>query len=94
MVEIKRDIPAEEVFRYMEGLDLPFQYGADFDTWAASYQDDVDGEGRRLFSRLVTAGAYIAGRLAGFVQYGRTAFGFVRRGVTRSYLAAQSGESR
>ena len=33
MVEIKRDIPAEEVFRYMKGLDLPFLYGADFDTY-------------------------------------------------------------
>ena len=36
----------------------------------------VDGEGRGLFSDLSTIGAYSGSELIGFIQYGKTAFGF------------------
>lgn len=76
LIEIKQNIPEEACFRYMERLDFPFQYHPDFARWEASFLRDVDGEGRVLFSDLTTAGAYADGALIGFIQYGRTAFGF------------------
>ena len=85
-VEIKRDIPAEEIYRYMEKLDFPAQYHPDFGQWEDSFLRDVDGEGQTLFSDLTAAGACADGAPTGFIQYGRTAFSFVRRGVTRSYV--------
>lgn len=77
MTELRRNVPAEELFRYMEGLDFPSQYHPDFGRWEAPFSRDRDGEGRTLFASLDTAGAYVDGTLAGFV--------FARRGVTRSY---------
>ncbi len=76
MIELRRHIPAEDIFRYMEKLDFPYQYRPGFARWEASFSRDVDGEGRTLFAGLATAGAYVDGALAGFVQYGRTAIGF------------------
>ena len=45
-----------------------------------SYLYDTDGEGRTLFSDLTTVGAYFGGKLVGFIQYGRTSFGFDENG--------------
>ena len=73
-----------EVYDYMNTLRFPYRYGADFADWERSYDRDVDGEGRRLFSRLETIGAYRAGRLAGFVQYGHSAIGFDESGAVTS----------
>ena len=73
-----------EVYDYMNTLRFPYRYGADFADWERSYDRDVDGEGRRLFSRLETIGAYRTGRLAGFVQYGHSAFGFDESGAVTS----------
>lgn len=105
MIELRQDIPAEELFRYMEKLDFPSQYHPDFARWEASFSRDVDGAGRTLFAELAAAGAYIDGRLAGYVRrfdtdtalgnaaaqrlYEKT--GFVRAGVTRSYVRDEEG---
>ena len=73
-----------EVYDYMNTLRFPYRYGADFADWERSYDRDVDGEGRQLFSRLETIGAYRTGRLAGFVQYGHSAIGFDESGAVTS----------
>ncbi|MGN0479798.1 MAG: GNAT family N-acetyltransferase [Hominenteromicrobium sp.] len=65
-----------DVYACMEGLAFPYHYEADFDLWEKSYAQDTDGEGRALFSDLTTTGAYLGDDLIGFVQYGRSAFGF------------------
>lgn len=66
----------KEIYDYMVKLDFPYNYEVDFNTWEKSYLYDVDGEGRTLFSELTTIGAYIDDKLTGFIQYGKTAFGF------------------
>ena len=73
-----------EIYNYMNTLRFPYRYDADFADWERSYAHDVDGEGRRLFAALETLGAYRAGRLAGFVQYGRLAIGFNESGRVTS----------
>lgn len=79
-MEIKSHVNAEEVFRYMKRIDLPFKYTTSYDLWEKSYLDDIDGEGRTLFSDLTTSGAYVAGKPVGFIQYGKTSFGFGKDG--------------
>lgn len=69
-----------EIYNYMNTLRFPYRYDAGFADWERSYAHDVDGEGRRLFAALETVGAYRADRLAGFVQYGRSAIGFDESG--------------
>ena len=60
----------------MMKLSFPYHYQTPFNLWEKSYLYDIDGEGRKLFSDLTTTGAYHDGKLVGFIQYGRTAFGF------------------
>ena len=68
------------IYNYMNTLRFPYRYDADFADWERAYAHDVDGEGRQLFAALETVGAYRAGQLAGFVQYGRSAIGFDESG--------------
>ena len=63
-------------YDYMINLQFPYNYKVEFDTWEKSYLYDTDGEGRTMFSDLRTVGAYLGSKLVGFIQYGRTAFGF------------------
>ena len=60
----------------MASLPFPYNYEPEFDIWEKSYLYDVDGDGRILFSDLTTVGAYQDNHLTGFIQYGKTAFGF------------------
>lgn len=60
----------------MANVPFPYNYEPGFDIWKKSYLYDVDGDGRILFSDLTTVGAYQDNHLTGFIQYGKTAFGF------------------
>ena len=64
------------VYDYQMQLAVPYFFPADFETWKESFENDVDGEGRRLFKTLQGKAAYDGEKLVGFVQYGKTAFGF------------------
>lgn len=75
-IRLNWDIKAKEVYDYMKKLTFPFGYATDFNTWENSYLRDVDGQSRTLFSELATIGAYMGNELIGFIQYGKTAFGF------------------
>ncbi len=44
MIEIRCHVPAEDLFRYMEKLDFPYQYRPDLARWEASFSHDTDGE--------------------------------------------------
>lgn len=75
-IELKTIIDQSEIYDYMLTLPFPYNYEVEFNTWEKSYLYDVDGEGRTLFSNLTTMGAYLNGKLTGFIQYGKTAFRF------------------
>lgn len=60
----------------MANMNFPYNYKTEYELWQTSYQNDVDGNGNTLFSELHTVGAYSGEKLVGFVQYGKTAFGF------------------
>lgn len=78
--EIKKVENAREIYDYMRKFSFPYKYEVEFHTWKKSYLYDVDGEGRTLFSDLTTIGAYLDNKLVGFIQYGRSAFGFDENG--------------
>ena len=78
--ELKNVVNTKEIYDYMRKLPFPYNYEVEFPIWEKSYLYDVDGEGRTLFSNLTTVGAYLDSRLVGFIQYGRTAFGFDENG--------------
>lgn len=69
-----------EIYEYMLHFSFPYRYEVTFSDWERSYSRDVDGDGRALFLDLTTLGAYLDGHLVGFIQYGRTAFGFDEKG--------------
>ena len=58
----------------------PFHFPMDVDIWFRSMDEDVDGDGRILFSELTTRYSRTApnrsGSINGMIQYGHTAFGF------------------
>lgn len=70
----------KEIYEYQMNLTFPYKYPMNFDRWKTSFENDIDGEGRTLFRELYGKAAYEEGKIAGFVQYGRTAFGFDEKG--------------
>jgi len=77
---IKENVDLREIYEYMKKLSFPYNYDVSYDLWEKSYLYDRDGEGRILFRNLETLGAYEDGRLVGFIQYGKTTFGFDETG--------------
>lgn len=77
---IKENVDLREIYEYMNKLSFLYNYDVSYDLWEKSYLYDRDGEGRILFRNLETLGAYEDGRLVGFIQYGKTAFGFDETG--------------
>ena len=67
-------------YDYQKALAVPYFFDVDFASWSNSFRDDVDGEGRKLFKTLETKVKYENETVVGFVQYGRTAFGFDEHG--------------
>lgn len=65
-----------ELYQYQSKMAAPYRYPVNFDIWEKSFLHDIDGEGRTLFKELTVKGAYQQNQLVGFIQYGRTAFGF------------------
>ena len=78
--ELKDTVNPREIYDYMMKLTFPYKYEVEYHIWEKSYLYDVDGEGRVLFSDLTTIGAYFGSELIGFIQYGKTAFGFDNNG--------------
>lgn len=77
---ITENVQLKEIYEYMNKLSFPYHYETDYDLWKQSYLRDVDGEGRSLFRNLTTIGAYQNDKIIGFIQYGRSAFGFDEKG--------------
>lgn len=75
-IKIRNVENTKEIYEYMTNLAFPYNYKPDYRTWEKSYLYDVDGNGKTLFSELKTKGAYCDNELIGFIQYGKSAFGF------------------
>lgn len=79
-LEIRKVQDTREIYGLMARMDFPYNYETDFNTWEKSYLNDIDGDGRTLFSEPVTIGAYSGSEPVGFIQYGKTSFGFDSNG--------------
>lgn len=66
----------EALYRCQTKFLAPNLYPASFEAWRTSMFQDTDGAGRELFRDLRTLAACDGNRMLGYVQFGRTAFGF------------------
>ncbi|MBQ8518283.1 MAG: GNAT family N-acetyltransferase [Agathobacter sp.] len=70
----------QELYCYQMKMPSPYFFSVDFEVWEKSFYDDIDGEGRKLFQELNIKEAYEGDKIVGFIQYGKTAFGFDENG--------------
>lgn len=61
-------------------FNAPFFIMKDFAGWKKSFEADIDGQGRKLFKELCVKVAYDGDEVVGFIQYGKSAFGFDEQG--------------
>lgn len=80
MVRITEEMKPEQIRQYQLRFHTPYFFPADADAWRSSLEEDIDGNGNRLFRELTVKAAYDNDALVGFIQYGRTAMGFDDRG--------------
>lgn len=79
-IRLEKNPVMRDLYDFMSGLPLPYNYAPAFEEWQKSFLNDNDGDGRTLFSSLTSSGAYLGEKLIGLIQYGRTAFGFDENG--------------
>jgi len=73
-------ISLKDVYSFQLGFATPYFFDISFEDWRKSFENDIDGEGRKLFKEWKVKVVYDGNELVGFVQYGKTAFGFDDRG--------------
>lgn len=76
MLKITDKYDLKDIYDFQLSLDTPYFFDVDFKDWKKSFESDIDGEGRELFKELFVKAVYDKDKLVGFVQYGKTAFGF------------------
>lgn len=77
----------EQIYNYQRSFSAPYFFSVDFNTWKKSFEEDIDGEGRTLFKELWVKAVYEEDKLVGFIQYGRTDFGFDENGEISSEIS-------
>lgn len=87
MLRIKDALNLKEIYDFQLSFGTPYFFDVDFEDWKNSFECDIDGEGRRLFKELVVNAVYDEDTLLGFVQYGKTAFGFADNGDISSEIS-------
>ncbi|MDO4748664.1 MAG: hypothetical protein Q4A12_05770 [Eubacteriales bacterium] len=87
MLEMKDNFEIKDIYDYQLSLDTPYFFKVDFEFWKKSFECDVDGEGRELFKELKVNAVYDNDELLGFVQFGKTAFGFAENGEISSEIS-------
>lgn len=80
MLRMTEIISQKDVYTFHLGFETPYFFVVSFENWKKSFEDDTDGEGRKLFKELTTKAVCDGNELVGFVQYGKTRFGFDDRG--------------
>lgn len=87
MIRLAEIQDLKQIYHYQLQFSSPYFFSVDYDTWKKSFINDVDGEGRTLFKELCVKGVYDENKLIGFIQYGKTAFGFNDRGAISSDIS-------
>jgi RimJ/RimL family protein N-acetyltransferase len=87
MLKITEVRNLRDVYGFQLSENVPYFFDVDFESWKKSFTDDIDGEGRTLFSELSVKAVYDNDELIGFVQYGKTAFGFAENGDISSDIS-------
>lgn len=87
MLQITEAKNLTQIYNYQMNFSVPYFFSVDFDTWKKSFMEDIDGEGRTLFKELWVKAAYEGDRVVGFIQYGKTAFGFNDNGDISSEIS-------
>ncbi|MBQ9742107.1 MAG: hypothetical protein IJV88_00330 [Ruminococcus sp.] len=80
MLKITDTYNLKDIYDFQLGFKTPYFFDVESEDWKKSFEADIDGEGRELFKGLFLKAVYDNDKLAGFVQYGKTAFGFDDRG--------------
>lgn len=88
-IELRTIEDVKQIYDYTEKLAFPYKYQTDYMLWEKSYLHDIDGGGKTMFSDLRTMGAFFDGELVGYIQYGRTAFGFDNNGEITDNVSYQ-----
>ena len=76
MFQLTDEFNIKDIYELQMSFHSPFFFNIDFATWKRSFETDVDGEGRTLFKELNVKAVYDHNQLLGFIQFGKTAFGF------------------
>lgn len=84
MIRLAEIQDLKQIYHYQLQFSSPYFFSVDYDTWKKSFINDVDGDGRTLFKEFCVKGAYDESEPIGFVQYGKTAFGFDDHGEISS----------
>ena len=87
MLKITDNFKLEDIYNFQLSFQSPYFYNVDFDDWKQSFETDINGEGRALFSELTAKAVFEKDRLLGFIQYGKTAFGFDDDGEISSKIS-------
>ena len=87
MLKINDTYNLKDIYDFQLSFKTPYFFSVGFDTWKKSFEDDIDGEGRVLFKELNVKAVYDNEKLVGFVQYGKTAFGFAENGDISSEIS-------
>lgn len=70
----------KQIYDYQMHFIFPYKYPTEFSVWKKSFLNDIDGQGRTSFKELHGKVALCQDKVVGFIQYGKTAFGFDEHG--------------
>ena len=87
MLKITDNFNLKDIYDFQLSFVTPYFFDVDFEDWRNSFESDIDGEGRELFKELKVKAVYDDDVLSGFVQYGKTAFGFADNGEISSEIS-------
>ena len=76
MLKIADTYNLKDIYNCQLSFKTPYFHKVDFEIWQNSFENDIDGNGRVLFKELTLKAVYDNAELIGFIQYGKTAFGF------------------
>ena len=94
MLKIIETENLEKIYNYQIKFNAPFFISKDFALWRKSFEEDVDGEGRVLFKEIFVKVAWEENEIVGFIQYGKTAFGFDNQGEILKHWLYDKGVTR
>lgn len=87
MLKITEADNLRDIYNFQLSFKVPYFFTTDFESWKKSFTEDIDGEGRQLFNELTAKAVYNNDEIVGFIQYGKTAFGFADNGEISSDIS-------